>query len=148
MPQQADIKELKEQSNYATLTGVELASFNAARSRSEHRVPPRLGTRLTETRRRTTTRAWNARLSPAEAQIREALKKPVEVRFDNRPLKEVLDTLGSMTGVNIFADSGGLASEGVTSDTPVSLQSDAAHFAESALNLILQRFAAGLCHSQ
>jgi general secretion pathway protein D len=78
------------------------------------------------------------RLSPVEMEIQNTLKKPVDVNFNNRPLKEVLDTLASISGVNIYADPQGLAAEGVTSDTPVNITLTQAISLQSALNLILE----------
>lgn len=77
-------------------------------------------------------------LSPIEMEIQSTLKKPVDVNFNNRPLKEVLDTLASLSGVNIYADPQGLAAEGVTSDTPVNITLTQAISLQSALNLILE----------
>ncbi|MEO8493816.1 MAG: hypothetical protein ABI614_02010 [Planctomycetota bacterium] len=78
------------------------------------------------------------RLSPVEMEIQNTLKKPVNVNFNNRPLKEVLDTLASLSGVNIYADPQGLAAEGVTSDTPVNITLTQDISLRSALNLILE----------
>lgn len=78
------------------------------------------------------------RLSPVEMDIQKSLKKQVDVRFRDQPLKEVLDILGELAGINIFADPQGLAAEGVTSDTPVSIELTQAISLQSALNLILQ----------
>lgn len=77
-------------------------------------------------------------LSPIEMEIQNTLKKPVDVNFNNRPLKEVLDTLESLSGVNIYADPQGLAAEGVTSDTPVNITLTRPISLQSALNLILE----------
>ena len=77
-------------------------------------------------------------LSPIEMEIQNTLKKPVDVNFNNRPLKEVLDTLASLSGVNIYADPQGLAAEGVTSDTPVNITLTQPISLQSALNLILE----------
>jgi len=79
------------------------------------------------------------RLTPVEMEIQQSLKKQVDVNFNNRPLKEVLDTLGSIAGINIYADPQGLAAEGITSDTPVSITLSQPVMLESALNLILQQ---------
>jgi general secretion pathway protein D len=78
------------------------------------------------------------RLSPAELEIQKALTKPVEVKFENRPLAEVADTLGRMTGVNIYLDPQGLHAEGVVSDTPVTLNLSQPIALRSALNLLLE----------
>jgi general secretion pathway protein D len=71
-------------------------------------------------------------------EIQQALKTKVDVRFTNRPLAEVLDTLGNLSGVNIHLDQQGLHAEGVTSDTPVTLNLTQPISLRSALNLILQ----------
>jgi general secretion pathway protein D len=136
--QQAEIKDLKEQSNYDVLTGVELASFSPLDQDQNMTFGDLRSWETLSKGRLQRLRDQERRLSPTETQIREALKKPVEVRFENRPLKEVLETLGSMSGVNIYPDSAGLASEGVTSDTPVSINLTQPISLESALNLILQ----------
>jgi general secretion pathway protein D len=78
------------------------------------------------------------RYSPAELEIQRSLSKPVEVRFENRPLAEVLDTLGRMTGVNVHLDEQGLHAEGVTTDMPVTISLTQPISLKSALNLILQ----------
>lgn len=85
-------------------------------------------------------RKWLAdqrKLSPAEAEIQKALGKPVELKFENRPLTEVMDTLSKMSGVNIHLNPTSLHSEGITSDTPVTLNLENAISLRSALSLIL-----------
>jgi general secretion pathway protein D len=77
------------------------------------------------------------RLSPVEMQIQNALKTQVEVKFNSRPLSEVLDTLGSLAGINIYADVEGMSVEGVTSNTPVSITLTQPISLKSALHLIL-----------
>lgn len=79
------------------------------------------------------------RLSPVEQEIQKSLSKPVEARFDSRPLAEVVQTLGQMAGVNVHLDSQGLHSEGVTSDTPVTLNLTQPVSLRSALNLVLEQ---------
>lgn len=77
-------------------------------------------------------------LTPKELEIQEALKKTVDVRFTDRPLKEVLDTLGNIAGINIYADPLGLSAEGITSDTPITINLTQPISLRSALNLILE----------
>jgi len=77
-------------------------------------------------------------LSPAEMQIQKALKQEVEVRFSERPLKEVLETLGSLVGINIYPDPQGLSAEAVTTETPVTINLSQPITLKSALNLILE----------
>jgi len=78
------------------------------------------------------------RLSPVELGIQQKLSQNVEVQFINRPLSEVLDTMASMAGVNIYADVEGMAAEGVTTDTPVTINLTQPVMLKSALNLILE----------
>jgi general secretion pathway protein D len=87
-----------------------------------------------------TRRGWmneQRNMTPVEREIHKSLSKGVEVRFINRPLSEVMDTLGRMAGVNVYLDPQGLNAEGVTSDTPVTLNLTQAISFKSALNLML-----------
>ncbi len=76
--------------------------------------------------------------SDVELEIQQALKKPVDVQFEDTPLSTVLERLSQMTGVNIFLDPEGLSAEGVTGSTTVSLSLRKPVQFKSALNLILQ----------
>jgi general secretion pathway protein D len=90
------------------------------------------------TRRRRGLLEQRTRLSPAEQEIQKSLGKPVEVKFINRPLNEVVNVLSQMTGVNIYLDPSGLHAEGVTVDTPVTLDLSMPISLKSALNLLLE----------
>lgn len=90
------------------------------------------------TRSRRSLLEQRSKLSPAELEIQRSLGKMVEARFENRPLSEVLDTLGKMSGVNVYLDPQGLHAEGVTSDTPVTLSLQQPISLKSALNLLLE----------
>jgi len=96
------------------------------------------------TRRR---RAWlereHSRYSPNEMRIKQALAKPVNVKFNQRPLGEVMATLSDIAGVNIFLDPQGMAAEGATSASVVTLELREPISLESALNLILQQHSLG-----
>lgn len=76
-------------------------------------------------------------LSPAEQAIYEKLKQPVLVNFKERPLSEVMRTLSDMTGVLIHVDQAGLAMEGFTSESTVTLSLPSQISFRSALNLLL-----------
>ncbi len=75
--------------------------------------------------------------SPREQDIRRRLKSPVQLRYTDRPLAEVMDALAKMTGVDIYLDPRGMNQEGVSSDTPVTININSEISLESALNLIL-----------
>jgi len=79
-----------------------------------------------------------SRLSEREMEIQRKLKMPVSLRFNDSPLGEVMDHLARLTGVNIHLDPRGLAEEGVTTNTPVSISLANEISLQSALNLILE----------
>jgi general secretion pathway protein D len=76
--------------------------------------------------------------SEKELEIERKLRTPVSLSFANKPLSEVLDYLANLTGVNLYLDPQGLAQEGITSDTPVSIEVHHEIMFKSALNLILE----------
>jgi general secretion pathway protein D len=82
--------------------------------------------------------AQQSRYSEAELQIQQALKKPVDVNFENEPLASALDQLGRMAGINIYLDPEGMNAERVSTDTTVTLPLRKPVSLKSALNLILQ----------
>ena len=92
---------------------------------------------LTASRRKMMERN-GTHLSPAGMKIQQALLEPVDVNFNNQPLGVVLETLARMTGVNVHIDRAGLSAEGVSSETPVSIELSQPVSLRSALNLILE----------
>ena len=62
------------------------------------------------------------RFSKAELEIQKSLSNKVDVKFNDRPLAEVMDMLSELSGVPIVLDPVGMAAEGVTSDTPVTIR--------------------------
>ncbi len=52
-------------------------------------------------------------MTPAEREIREKLRSPVTVSFQQRPLQQAIDTLMDMVGIAAFIDPAGLAAEGL-----------------------------------
>ena len=92
---------------------------------------------LTDTRRRW-LRDEQRKLTVAELEIQRRLQQPIEVQFDQRPLVEVMNTLAQMSGVNVFLDPQGMAAEGITSDTPVTINLTQPVSLRSALTLVLE----------
>ena len=84
---------------------------------------------LAETRRRRSER---------ELEIEQKLKTPVSVQFENKPLSLVLDNLAKLAQINMHVDQQGLAEEGITSDTPVTINLNQEIMLKSALHLILE----------
>ena len=94
-------------------------------------------------RRRGMMEQARRRMTPVEMEIQRSLEKQVEVNFVNRPLAEVMDTLGKMANVNIHLDPQGLHAEGVTSDTPVTLNLATPISLKSAMRIILEQLRLG-----
>jgi general secretion pathway protein D len=62
----------------------------------------------------------------------------VLLKYDRRPLREVMDDLARLADINIHLDQQGMAIEGVTYDTPVSINLSKEISLKSALLLILE----------
>jgi len=77
-------------------------------------------------------------LSERELEIERKLKTPVTLDFKNAPLSTVMDYLAKLADVNLHLDPQGLAEEGVTTDTPITISLTHEVSLKSALNLILQ----------
>jgi len=78
------------------------------------------------------------RRTQRELEIEQKLKMPVQLRYEDTPLSQVVDELSKLAGVNIYLDPRGLSQEGVNSDTTVDLPLNKEISLESALNLILE----------
>lgn len=130
------IREAKEGSFLRTFDDVDRAGISIVGDENPLMFgKPQRWADLTRSRARMLNQ--ETRLSPVELEIQKSLTKPVEARFSNRPLTEVMDMLGRMAGVNVYLDPQGLHAEGVTSDTPVTLNLTQPISLKSALNLVL-----------
>jgi general secretion pathway protein D len=134
------LQQEKEEAVYTTLHSVERSAIPFNDDQPYLMPNLRDWSILTDSRRRRLNEQ-SQRLTEAELQIREALKQEVEVRFSDRPLAEVMDTLGKAAGINVLIDQTGLHAEGVTSNTPVTLNLMHPISLRSALNHILQPMA-------
>lgn len=76
--------------------------------------------------------------SPRELEIMQKLRSNVSLEFESEPLAKVIDYLGKLTDINIVLDQTGLAEEGVTTDTPVTIKLNHEIQLRSALKLILE----------
>ncbi len=81
----------------------------------------------------------DSHLSVAEQAIKQKLTTPVEVKYNNRPLGEVIDDLSNATGIPMVIDTPALSTVRVTADTPVSLSINTPLALKSALNLLLEK---------
>ncbi len=131
-----DIRDQKEQGVLDTLAEVDRASIPF--SGAEPYVFPDAKTWRDLTGRRARfAKEVGRRRSEKEVEIHRKLKTPVALKFDNAPLSKVVDYLAKLAEVNIYLDPQGLAEEGVTTDTPVSIDLQHEVKLESALKLIL-----------
>ena len=73
-----------------------------------------------------------------EMLIEKKLRTPVSVSFKNTPLSKVMDQLARLSDVNLHLDPQGLSQEGVSSDTPITIEIRHEVMLKSALNLILE----------
>ncbi len=90
------------------------------------------------TRRQKYAHDGRAARSEREIEIDKKLRTPVSPEFTNAPLSQVMEYLAKLGGVNLYLDPQGLAEEGVTTDTPVTIDLRQEIMLKSALNLILQ----------
>ena len=72
-----------------------------------------------------------------ERRIAAALKARSNYRFVETPLAEMVDSIAQLHSIPVVIDSEGLASEGVTEDTPISLEVSGIRL-ENALKLVLR----------
>jgi len=135
--EQNAIRDNKEKGFYDTMTAVEESGVPF-----DDRRPLVFGDVKDWTKLSLTRGDWlreqRSRLTPAEMEIQKALKTEVDVKFENRPLSEVVETLGRLAGVNVFLDPQGLHAEGITTDEAVSINLTQPISLRSALNLILE----------
>jgi type II secretory pathway component GspD/PulD (secretin) len=76
--------------------------------------------------------------NPIEQGIERKLTAPVNLTFKDQPLRQAIDDLGKMNGVNIYVDKNALDNGGVNLDQLTSLQIENISL-KSALNLLLQQ---------
>ena len=76
--------------------------------------------------------------SPKEQEIEQRLTTPVALKFEKRPLSEVIEYLGKIAQVPTYLDPQGMQAEGVGSDTPISIDLSQDISLKSALKLILE----------
>ncbi len=93
---------------------------------------------LTRRRAKFSGDAQRPRWTERELEIKRKLRTPVMVSFNDAPLAQVMDYLAKQAQVNLFLDPEGLAQEGVSTASPVTINLAQEISLQSALNLILQ----------
>ncbi len=131
------IADAKERSNIGMWDDVLVSSIVPVGDRNPLVFPEaKEWERLTKTRAKYLAerrRGWSER----ELEIERKLKTPVTLQFQNAPLSTVMDYLAKLADVNLHLDPQGMAEEGVSSDTPVTINLTREVSLKSALNLVL-----------
>ncbi len=135
--EQVAIDERKEQGFYDQMTSVHASSEPFDDSRPIQFGDPTQWEQMSISRK-SLLEQQRQRLTEAEIEIQKAMKNKVDVKFTDRPLSEVLDVLSELSSVPIVLDPVGLAAEGVTSESPVTIRLNGQISLRSALNLILE----------
>lgn len=133
----AQVGDLKERGFTDALASVEASSVGF-----DDRNPISFGDlrnweKLT-TRRGVLKAESQRRRNEKELLIEQRLKTPVSVKYHDAPLSQVMDNLAKMSQVNIHLDPRGLAEEGVSPSTTVTIDLSQEIMLKSALNLILE----------
>lgn len=129
-----DIRDQKERGFLASMESVDASSIPIDDNNPYQLPDAKFWKQLTERRKKPSE---GVRRTPKEIEIERKLQTDVTVKFENAPLGSVINYLGQLAQVNIHLDSNGLAEEGVTTDTPVTIDVGTPIMLKSALNLIL-----------
>lgn len=131
------LKDDKENGGWEALNNVETAAIPFDDSVPYVMPDAKKWDDLTKSRQRQLAEKGRRR-SAKEIEIERKLKTPVSCKFRNRPLSEVLQELAKLADVNMHLDEKGLEEEGVSSDTPVTIDLTQEISLKSALHLILE----------
>ncbi|MCE5269472.1 MAG: hypothetical protein LLG00_16470, partial [Planctomycetaceae bacterium] len=131
------IQEQKEQGVVDALDAVEKAGIPSSGENPYVHPDAKEWGKLSERRQKYAKEGRHSR-SEREIEIEKKLRTPVSPQFTNAPLSKVMEYLTKLGGVNLYLDPQGLAEEGVTTDTPVTIDLRQEIMLKSALNLILQ----------
>lgn len=130
------IRDQKEQGFLAALASVDRASIPY--DDSTPYMMPDAKSWADLTKRRSKLAEAGRQRSARELEIEQKLNTPVMLQFENAPLARVLDFLAKLADVNLHIDPAGLAAEGITTDTPVTINLTQEISLKSALNLVLE----------
>ncbi|MEX2169603.1 MAG: hypothetical protein WD851_09845 [Pirellulales bacterium] len=131
-----DLMDRKEMANWKSFNDVNQSSVANVGDGNEMVFPDIKDWEDINNRSKLTDR--DARRSERELEIERKLRMPVLLKYTDRPLTEVIDGLSQMSGINIHIDPRGLTQEGVSTDTPVTINLTGEISLKSALNLILE----------
>jgi general secretion pathway protein D len=131
-----DLADRREESNWLAWNDVEESSINPVAESGKELVFDQKTWDLLKNRK--SSRELLQRRTERELEIERRLKTPVMLRYQETPLRDVVDDLSELTGVNIHLDPRGLTQEGYTAETPVSVNLTKEISLKSALSLILE----------
>jgi len=77
------------------------------------------------------------KIGSKERAIESKLLTPVNLNFENTPLKQVIDDLRELHALNIYIDTPALQSQGTSLDSPITIRLDQVSL-KAALNMILR----------
>ena len=132
-----DLIEEKEKAAWETFNDVELAAIPQSDNEPYKFGDVKKWKEITESRSKRFADK-HTRRTEREIDIEKKLKTPISLKFRNRPLYEVLEQLAKLAAVNLYLDPKGMDEEGVSSDTPVTIDLTQDISLKSALNLILE----------
>ncbi|HEX4147672.1 MAG TPA: hypothetical protein VHY20_01735, partial [Pirellulales bacterium] len=133
----ADVKAASEEGVWSSLHSVEVAAVPFDDSHPYNFPDIKEWEKLTLSRSRLKAMG-RAKRSEKEMEIEHRLKTPVSVRFKDTPLSQVLENLAKLARINLYLDQRGLSEEGVSTDTPVTIDLSEEISLKSALALILE----------
>jgi general secretion pathway protein D len=132
-----DLADRKEQGNWDTWNDVEQSSVSPVGDGHELVFGDAKDWEVI-TRKRQGSRDRTQRRTERELEIERRLKTPVQLKYQDTPLSQVINNLSELSGVNIHLDPLGLSQEGIHTDTPVTVSLNKEISLKSALNLILE----------
>jgi general secretion pathway protein D len=132
------VESAKEDGFVEALGDVDRASIPFAADKNPLVFPDAKAWNKLSASRQKIAAAQKRQRSEREIEIDKKLRTPVSLQFTNAPLSKVLENLAKLAEVNLHLDPQGLAEEGVTTDTPVTIELRSEIMLKSALNLILE----------
>ncbi len=132
-----DIRDAKEEGVVQALQGVDRASITPGGDFDAKAISYATGFSDLTRSRRELMRRLEVKKDPKVLAIEAKLKEQVSLNVDKQPLSEAVKFLQDYTGLNIVVDNKGLADEGLTSASPVTLNVSNIQV-KSALRLMLK----------
>jgi general secretion pathway protein D len=132
------LREKKEEGFWTALDNVDQASVPFDDQHPYVMPDAKTWGEMTKNRAKLTQAEHRRNRTEREIEIEKKLKTPVSLDFNRAPLSKVVDYLSKIAEINLYLDPKGLAEEGVTSDTEITIEVRHEIMLKSALNLILQ----------